>query len=297
MAQPVYKPRRKKTLGSYPYLTGVFSISLALLIFGLFGLVSIYANQLTELIKANIQIQVYLDRTVEFEEIETISQVIASYDFVEQGEKGINFISKQKAAQQFIAETGEDFVNFLGDNPLRDAFIVHVKEAYTTPREMQRIKEEFEKIPGVFEVEYIESLVEAVNANVAKIGIVLVLVALFMVVAVVVLINNTIKLALFSQRFLIRSMQLVGAKKWFIIRPFIMRAAGQGLVAAVIALLALNFVMNYAYSAIPDLITLHQPDKIGILAAVLLVGGIVLGASSAYFAVNRYLKLSLDELY
>jgi cell division transport system permease protein len=296
----VQAPKQKKTLGSYPYFTVVFSITMALFVIGLFGLVLLHASRLSEIIKGNIAMQVYLQRTLTETERDSLYQVLIKKPYVATATEGrpeITFISKDEAADKFIAETGENFVKFLGQNPLRDAYEIRIKPEYAEAEKMSVIKKDLLRMPGIFEVEYVESMVNAINNNLSRIGIVLISFALFLIITVAVLINNTIKLALFSQRFLIRSMQLVGAKGSFIKRPFVTRAAMQGLMSGILAILLLGTLLQYAYSSLPELELLYQTDKTLILFAILIVAGGLMGFVSSLRSVNKYLRMSLDELY
>jgi cell division transport system permease protein len=290
---------KKKTLGSYPYLTVVFSIVTALFVIGLFGLVLLHANRLSSLIRENIEIRVYLQRNISDTERLALQNSLAASPYVDnkEGKSQIKFISKEEAAERFIAETGENFVKFLGENPLRDAFVVRIRADYSETEKMKQIRKEIEKMSGVYEAEYIESLVTAVNNNIAKIGLVLFTLSMVLILTVILLINNTIKLAVFSQRFLIRSMQLVGATSWFIQRPFVIRAAFQGLLGGVLAALLLSSLLQYANALIPDLKQLQNSTEIMALFGALLLVGCVIGALSTLASVRRFVQLSLDELY
>lgn len=293
------RSRKKKKLGSYPYTSVIFSITLALFVIGLFGLLLLHTNKLTEIIRENIEIQVYLEKGITNNQRIQIQKTLSSKDYaaIKSDEVQISFVSKEDAAKEFIEETGEDFTAFLGENPLRDAYILRIAPEFHDAAKLKSIKEEIEKINGVFEVVYVESLVESINENMAKIGIFLLGFAAILLIAVVILINNTIKLALFSQRFLIRSMQLVGAKASFIQKPFLLRASLHGIFAGVLASSLLYLLMNFANKKIEDLATLQETDKILILFVSLLVLGALIGFSSTFRAINKYLKLSLDELY
>ncbi len=286
-------------MGSYPYVSVVFSITLALFVVGLFGLLLLHANQLKDLIRQNIEVQVYLNKYITENQRIKINKTLASKDYVlvEDGTPQISYVSKEEAAEQFIKETGEDFTNFLGENPLRDAYTIKIKSEYHDQDKLVGIKEDIEGISGVFEVTYIESLIDSINKNVTKISIILASFALILLISVIMLINNTIKLALFSQRFLIRSMQLVGATATFIQKPFLYRAALHGLLAGIFASLLLIVLMHYANNEIENLSTLQDPQKILYLFAGLLVLGAVIGFLSTFRSVRRYLKMSLDELY
>lgn len=293
------KYKKKKKLGSYPYVSVVFSITLALFVVGLFGLLLLHANQLKDLIRQNIEVQVYLNKYITENQRIKINKTLASKDYVlvEDGTAQISYISKEEAAEQFIKETGEDFTNFLGENPLRDAYTIKINYEYHDQDKLVGIKEDIEGISGVFEVTYIESLIDSINKNVTKISIILASFALILLISVIMLINNTIKLALFSQRFLIRSMQLVGATATFIQKPFLYRATLHGILAGIFASLLLIVLMHYANNEIENLSTLQDPQKILYLLVGLLLLGAVIGFLSTFRSVRKYLKMSLDELY
>lgn len=298
MEKPV-RVKKKKKLGSYPYASVVSSLTIALFVIGLFGLLIIHTQKLKSFIQGSVELQVYLTRNVTESEKAFIEKALASkeYILVKEEVPQVKFISKEEAAHQFIKETGENFVEFLGENPLRDAFVINIDPEYQKSVQMAEIKEDLEQMGGVFEVEYLESFVESINENMTKIGLVLIGFAAILIVVVILLINNTIKLSLFSQRFLIRSMQLVGATKNFIQKPFLYRASLHGLISAIIASALLYAVLRYAYARIDGLSALEDIQMLLILAGALVVLGIILGLLSSYRAINKYLKLSLDELY
>lgn len=291
---------KKRKLGSYPYISVVFSISIALFIIGLLGLLVLHSQKLTRLIKENIEIQVYLQKEVSKSELTRIRHAFEQADYISKDANGapqIIFISKEKAAENFIAETGEDFASFLGENPLRDAFTINISEAHQTEAKMALIKEKILKFPGIFEVIYVNNLVDTINKNIRNISLILASFAAILILVVIILINNTIKLALFTQRFLIRSMQLVGATNGFIRSPFVFRSMFHGLISGLIASAALFAISEYAYTKIDDLILLKEVNHLYLLFAILLLLGTSLGLVSSLRAVNKYLKLSLDELY
>ena len=158
-------------------------------------------------------------------------------------------------------------------------------------------KVEIAKMNGVYQVFYVEDLFESVNKNITKLGLILLGIIAVLLLTVILLINNTLRLALFSQRFLIRSMQLVGAKKWFIQRPFLFRAAGYGLISGAFASGLLWLLSDYAQRKIEDLTLLQNQQQFMTLMGVLLIGGITIAVFSTLFAIQKYLKMSLDELY
>jgi cell division transport system permease protein len=293
------KFKKKKTLGSFPYLSLILSLTLALFVIGLFGLLFLHTGRLAELIKENIEIQVFLQKNLtENQRIQIEKSISAKpYTSVHEGQASITFISKEQAAEEFIKETGEDFTAILGENPLRDAFLVKLQSDYHDPEKIKAAKTDIETIPGVFEAIYTEGVIDSILKNMAKIALILLGFGFILILAVSVLINNTIKLALFSQRFLIRSMQLVGARHWFIKRPFLMRALIHGALGGLLGSVLLWVLMQYANSRIEDLSTLQDTQRIIALYGGLMVLGGLIAFFSTYRAINKYLSMSLDELY
>ena len=294
-----YNRPKKKKLGSYPNTSVVFSVSLALFVIGLFGLLLLHTTHLTENIRENISMQIYLDKFITENDKIKLNRMLTSKPFVakEEDQPQITFISKEEAARLFIDDTGEDFKEFLGDNPLRDAFNIKLDANYQQVDSLKLIKNSVTKMDGVFEVVYMESLVKSINDNLTKVGLVLLALTILLLVTIVVLINNTIKLALFSQRFLIRSMQLVGAKAGFIMAPFVKRSAWQGLLSGFLASVVLYGLLQYANSKIAEMVTLQNEQELMILAAILILLGILITTISTYRSVSKYLRMSLDELY
>lgn len=295
---PKFKVKKKK-LGSYPYFSVVFSISLALFVIGVFGALIIYSKELERMVRESVKIQVFLQSRITDAQRLQIQKTLTAKPYTAGGGAGssVQFISKEDAAKQFIAETGEDFQQFLGENPLRDAFILRIDEKYHEADKLKAIKTELEKVNGIFQVYYIENVIESINKNVTKISLILLGLATLLLFTVVLLINNTVRLALFSQRFLIRSMQLVGAKSWFIQRPFLYRATAHGLLAGIIASLLLIGLISFGNKRIEDLQLIQNNDRLILLVSILLVTGMLVALLSTFRAVNKYLKLSLDELY
>lgn len=259
----------------------------------------ISAQQFEKIVRENIRVEVYLKNDLTETQRTQVQKNLESLPYVnkQSQEASLKFISKEEAAKKFIEETGEDFTAFLGDNPLHDAFLISVDPKFHTSASMQKIKTEIGKMNGVFQVVPKEGLIESVNKNVAKIGLVLAGLVALLLLVVVLLINNTLRLALFSQRFLIRSMQLVGARKWFIQRPFLFRALGYGVAAGAIASIGIWSVINYANKKIEDLIVLQDQKSMLILMGCLLVIGALVAVISTFFSIRKYLKMSLDDLY
>lgn len=293
------KYKKKKKLGSFPYVSVIFSITLALFVIGLFGLLILHSNKLKDSIRENITIQIYLDKFVTENDKIRINKLLTQKKYIaKDGDKSlVEYISKEEAAKLFIESSGEDFIEFLGDNPLRDAFTIKIDPSYQQSDSLKTIETELSKVDSVFEVVYIQNLVQAINKNITKISLILIGFTIILIITIVILINNTIKLALFSQRFLIRSMQLVGAKASFIIAPFVRRAGMQGLLSGLIASMILFALLTYANSVIEELKQLQSINELLILFAFIMGLGMVIGMISTYKAVKKYLKMTLDELY
>ncbi|MFB9862606.1 cell division protein FtsX [Rufibacter immobilis] len=299
MATKPLKHTRKKKLGNYPHTMVIFSITLALFVIGLFGLLLIHAGKLSNLVKQNMEVQVYLERELTPLAVEKLRKTLARKEYIayEENKPQVIFFSKEDGAREFIDESGEDFLTFLGENPLRDAFILRINAEFATSEQLKQIQHDLQNTEGVYEVDYVESLIDSINHNLKRVSILLLAFAGILVVVVIILINNTIKLALFSQRFLIRSMQLVGATSFFIQRPFLNRAIFQGLVSGALASVLLFALLQYAYHEIAELYLLRDEQQMLILmVSILLLGGI-LGFFSSYRAVKKYLRSSLDDLY
>ena len=264
MSKTAIKHKKKKQLGSFPYVSVVFSITLALFVIGLFGLLILHSSKLKDSIRDNITIQIYLDKFVTENDKIRINKLLTQKKYVaKDGDKSlIEFVSKEDAAKIFIESTGEEFIEFLGDNPLRDAFTIKIDPTYQQVDSLQNIDSELNKVDSVFEVVYVQNLVQSINKNITKISLVLIGFTVILLITIAVLINNTIKLALFSQRFLIRSMQLVGAKAGFIISPFVKRAGFHGILAGLFASSLLFALLTYTNSVIEELKQLQSQNEL-----------------------------------
>ncbi len=297
------KTQKKKKVGSYPFYTVVFSIALSLSVIGLVGAVSIHAYKLASYIQENIEVHVYLNNYITKAELMKVKKVLSSKPFVMRNEDNsaqVSYISKEEALSTFINETGDDFRDMIEGNPLKSSFIMKINPKFLNSAKLREIKAEVEAISGVFEVDLNtnkEQEIASVYNNIKKINLFLIGFTVISLFAIMLLINNTIKLALFSQRFLIRSMQLVGATSAFIQTPFLTRAFFHGLLGGTIASLSTYAIIEYAYSKINGLQDLYDWTNVAILLIALPIIGSVIGWMSSYLSVRKYLKLSLDDLY
>ena len=296
MANPA---RTKKQLGYFKFGSVLFSTTLSLFIVGLFGIILIQSSSLTKMIRENIEIQVFLDKELSQKQLDDLRKNLAQRPFVLNTEDSLHlrFVSNKEAAETFIKNTGEDFTKFLEDNPLRDSYVFSVSEEFQSSEQLTLIAKDLEGMPGVFEVSYMTDLVDSINKNLFKVSLIMGGFILILIVTVIMLINNTIRLALFSQRFLIRSMQLVGATRGFIRKPFIVRAFFFGILAGILASGILYALLEYTKGNIEGFAALQNTEMMLLLFAGLIVTGGFLSGISTLRSVNKYLNMSLDELY
>ncbi len=296
MANPA---RTKKQLGYFKFGSVLFSTTLSLFIVGLFGIILIQASSLTKMIRENIEIQVFLNKELSQKQLDDLRKNLAQRPFVLNTEDSLHlrFVSNKEAAETFIKNTGEDFTKFLEDNPLRDSYVFSVSEEFQSSEQLTLIAKDLEGMPGVFEVSYMTDLVDSINKNLFKVSLIMGGFILILIVTVIMLINNTIRLALFSQRFLIRSMQLVGATRGFIRKPFIVRAFFFGILAGILASGILYALLEYTKGNIEGFAALQNTEMMLLLFAGLIVTGGFLSGISTLRSVNKYLNMSLDELY
>jgi cell division transport system permease protein len=290
---------KKKKIGSYPNAMIVMSLTAALFLIGFCGLLVIQSKKLVSIIRQNIEVRVFLDKGITKAGQDSVLNIIKTkpYLLVSNEVAPISFVSKEEAAKEFIEGTKEDFTAFLGENPLRDSYRVKIGDDYFDEVKLSQIKKDLEKINGAYEVVYQEDLADSINRNVTKIYVILASFALIMLIIIVLLVNNTIKLAIYSQRFLIRSMQLVGATNGFIQRPYVLRGAMQGLVGGIVAGGLLIALQQVAVRNVEGLAILQEYDKIAILVGVVVILGISIGIASTYQSLARYLRMALDDLY
>ncbi len=277
----------------------IFSTMLALLVTGLFSLLLIHVRELTKTVQENVTFQIFLHKNVKEDKKIKLDQFLNHQPYILQkhGITQLIFISKEEAAESFIKETGEDFMDILQENPLRDSYIFYVSPRFQEAVTLQNIKKEISELNEVFEVVYLENMVETIHKNIKQISMVLLSVMLILLGIVTILIHNTIKLAMYSQRFLIKSMHLVGATASFIRYPFLIRAIIIGLLAGTLTDLVLLSLLHYSNLKVSALPTLQEPIKILVVLALTPLLGACITFIGTYKAVNKYLYLSFDNLY
>jgi cell division transport system permease protein len=274
-------------------ITTVVSLSLVLFMLGLLALLLLYTGRISNYVKENIGFQVILNDSVKEVDIAKLKKTLDASEYVKSTEE----ISKEKAAEILRADLGEDFISFLGYNPLHASIDVRLKADFATNEFMAGIEKDMLSRKEVKEVFYQKSMVSAVNENMRKIsGVILLFTALLMLIAIALL-NNTIRLIIYSKRFLIRTMQLVGATQGFIRKPFILNGIKHGLYGAIIAILLLMGALKFLQDQMSDLISFEDVQVIASLFVMVVLLGIFISWISTSMAVRKYLKMRSDEMY
>ena len=282
----------KNTRNKISYWNSIFSITTVLFLTGFLGIFIWIAKNTSDVLKESVFIQVELVDTTQgtydnFKaQIENLGQV-----------KKVKFVSKDVAAAKLKKDINEDFINVIGYNPLFNSFEVNIKSEVFKPEVLEHTKKEFLKSNLVRDATYPKVISKTLDKNLKKISLILGAITLFLLIIAVILIDSTIRLAMFSDRFLIKSMQLVGATRWFIIRPYILRAVLNGIVSALVASGLLVLIL-YLFDKYTQLIELQKELKyLSVIFFGLILLGVILSFISTFFAVNKYLRMKLDSLY
>ena len=282
---------RKKT--KTIYISTVFGIALVLLMIGLLGLILVEANNLSRYVKENIVLNIYVDDVAHETDVLQLQKQLEQNPMV----KSTIYVTKELAARNLQKDLGEDFVKFLGYNPLSQSLDVYLKAEFANNQDIERFKASILKNPLIKDIKYQQSLVEQMNKNIASISLIIIVFAGIFIILSVGLINNTIRIAIYSQRFLIKSMQLVGATKGFIRKPVLRYGVWHGLLGGLIAILILVATLSFVYKQIPDLIILRNYAEFGAIFLFIIGIGIFISGFSTYLAVNKFLRLKIYDLY
>jgi cell division transport system permease protein len=275
------------------YLSLVVSVSLVLFLLGALGLILINAKELSNYFRESISFSVMLDDEAKEADIRMLQKDLDAKLYV----KSTKYVSKDEAAVKMKEDLGEDFINFLGDNPLPPSIDVYLFAGYTSPDSVAKVEKYVLEYPFVKEVYYPESLLFLINENVRKISLFLLIISTFLFLIALTIINNTIRLSIYSRRFLIRTMQLVGATRSFIRKPFLIQSAFHGLLAALIAMSLLMGLLYLIEREFFLMFTFESTNLLLLLGAAIIMIGVLINIVSTYFSVNRYLSISEDKLY
>ncbi|MFI5222247.1 MAG: cell division protein FtsX, partial [Bacteroidia bacterium] len=259
------------------YLPSIISIALVLFMLGLFGIILINGKKLSEHIRENFQLTVFFNANTKEPDILRIHKKIESSAYA----KRANYVSKDQAAKEFTAEIGQDFVSFLGTNPLLPSVELFVKSDFATPEKLTVIEKEIKMNREVQDVIYQRSILEDINENTKTIGYILITLSIIFLLIAVTLINNTIRLNLYARRFIIKSMQMVGATHGFIIRPFIVKSLLSGLYGGIIACLLMGGVLYGMPFWIKQVNLLYDTTQFAILFVVIIIAGIIISMISS----------------
>ncbi len=275
------------------YFSVVISISLVLFLLGMLGLLVLNTKKVADHFKEQIALTAYLKDNAKEVEIEQLRKSLALADYT----KSINYVSKEQAAKEHSEEIGEDFMDFLGYNPLQNSIDIYMNADFVSSEQVDKIAADLTSKNFVDEVVYDKPLIALLNENVKKISLwILIASSLFTFIAVL-LINSSIRLSVYSKRFTIKTMQMVGATKGFIRRPFIWQSMKLGMIGAVVALLGMAAVLYYLNNSFTELNLLGDATMLIVLFVGIFVAGMVIAWLSTYFATSRFLNLKTDELY
>lgn len=291
MAQEVGKMARKTLRTSY--ISTVVSISLVLFMIGTLGVLVLHARKISDYVKENIQLSVMLMPDSKEADINKLMAMLEKSEAV----KEARFISKDEAAETLKQDLGEDFVDFLGYNPLLASVDVKLNADFADLENVEALKSKINSFAVVKEVYYQQSLIDMINRNIRTFGIVILGFSAILFFIAAALINNTIRLSLYSRRLLIKSMKLVGATRGFIRRPFVFSGIMQGFYGAVIANIMLAGLLYVSKREIPDLVAIQDLEMILTLMGGVVVAGVLIAGISTFFAVNKYLNRNTQDLY
>ncbi len=266
---------------------------MVLIMIGMLGLVIINATKLSEYVREQIGFTLVLHENIKEVEIDRLQKTLNASDFV----KSTRYINKDNAAKELSEDLGEDFTGFLGYNPLFASVEVKLFAKYTHPDSLLLLEKEFLDFPQIKEVYYQKNLVSVINNNVSRISFILIIISGLLTFIFVALINNTIRISVYSQRFTINTMQMVGASDSFIRKPFIQQSIFMGIYGAIIANILL-FIGIYSYKKeLTGVISTSDIFTLGAVFMLVLIFGLIISSLSTYLAVNKLLKLKFDELF
>ncbi|WP_318641407.1 cell division protein FtsX [Flavobacterium ardleyense] len=291
MSSKFDKFQKRRLISSY--FSVILSIFLVLFLLGILGLFIINSKKLSDDFKEEIAMTVFFKTEAKDTTFAAFEQQLKQSDFA----RTFVYVTKEQAAKEHTDVIGEDFITFLGANPLQDSFDIHLKADYVVNDSIAKIEKELRKNEMVEDIVYDKQLVNLVNDNIQKITMWILIASGFLALVAVLLINSSMRLSIHSNRFIIKTMQMVGATKSFIRSPFIWRSIRLGIIGAVLAILALLAVLYYVDTNYPGLEIIQDKPMIGaVLLAVLLVG-ILITWISTFIATQRFLNLRTDDLY
>jgi cell division transport system permease protein len=284
-----YQKRRLIT----SYFSVVISIALVLFLVGLLALLVLNTKKVADNFKEQIALTVYLKDTAKEVEIDQMQKSLALAEYT----KTIEFVSKEEAAKAYSEEIGEDFMEFLGYNPLQNSIDVYFNADYVSETQIAEISRDLGNKEFVDEIVYDKPLIALLNDNIKRLSFWILIVSGLLTFIAVLLINSSIRLSVYAKRFTIKTMQMVGATKHFIRRPFILRSIKLGLIGSTISLIGMGVVLYYLDKSFPELNLISDEILLAAIFVGVLIMGILISWLSTFFATQRFLNLKTDELY
>lgn len=291
MSSSYDKFQKRRLISSY--FSVVLSVFLVLFLLGMLGLFIINSKKLADDFRENIAMTVFFKNEANDTIIKSFNAELKRAPFA----KTFEYVSKDAAAKQHTDIIGEDFVTFLGENPLQNSFDIHLKADYVYKDSIAKVESQLRKNPMISDIVYDKQLVNLVNDNIKKVSMWILIISGFFTVIAVLLINSSLRLSIHSNRFIIKTMQMVGATKAFIRKPFVLRSVRLGMIGAGLAIIALIGVLIYLESNFPNLGLLDDQLLIALVLVAVFAIGVLITWLSTYFATQRFLNLRTDDLY
>ncbi|MBS4040752.1 MAG: permease-like cell division protein FtsX [Flavobacteriales bacterium] len=285
------KYQKRRLISSY--FSVVISVALVLFLLGFLGVFMIQSKKLIANFKEQVPVTVFLNKEVTKAEIQELDKYLSVKKYIKKRE----YVSAETAASKHTDIVGEDFMEFLGFNPLEDSFDIELQADYVQMDSIYKIEKELKSFSFVSDVFYDKNLVDLVHENIQKITFWMLVLAGILTVVAILLINSSMRLSIYANRFIIKTMQMVGATKSFIRKPFIWKNIRLGIAGALLAILSLTLLLFYLNEEFPELELLQDPLMIGLVMVGVLVVGILIAWISTFFATQRYLNLKTDDLY
>jgi cell division transport system permease protein len=288
------KPFFKTSGSAISSFSTVVGITLVLTMLGAFSAFLIIANSFSDYIRGQHSVHVFLKDEIAESEIQKLKQFLQTEEYVDE----VAYVSKEQAAKVAAEEVGQDFVDFLGYNPVPASLDIRIKSTFNEMDKLEKAVESIRSHEIVEDVEFQKGLMQKINENSAKIGFGLLILGILLLIIAIVLINSTIELAIFSQRFIIKSMQLVGATHWFIQKPFLKRALGYALISSLLALAVLSILFYYFRAELADAIKVLADNQGFIITTLIIfIAGILVSWISTAIAVRRFIRLKQGQLF
>lgn len=291
MSSSFEKYQKNRLISSY--FSVVLSTTLVLFLLGILGLLVLNTKKVADYYKEKIALTVYLKDSAKDVEVKQLQKTLALAEYT----KSADFVSKETAAANLTEDIGEDFVQYLGENPLLNSLDVYINAQFVSTEQLETIAAEISEKNFVEEVSFDKPLVSKLNANIKRVGLGILITCIFFAIVAALLINSSIRLSVYAKRFTIKTMQMVGATKSFIRRPFIWNGVKMGVIAAILALAGMAGVLYYVNKSLPQLQLANDKVLIGSVFAGIFLIGVFITWISSFFATQRFLNLRTDQLY